>query len=64
MYYLFFKGLGTNDDTLIRVMVSRCEIDMVPIRNEFKRMYGKSLYSFIKVSFSLLESKAGICRVA
>uniref|UniRef100_A0A7M4G1T4 Annexin n=1 Tax=Crocodylus porosus TaxID=8502 RepID=A0A7M4G1T4_CROPO len=46
--YKSMKGLGTNDDTLIRVMVSRCEIDMVPIRNEFKRMYGKSLYSFIK----------------
>uniref|UniRef100_A0ABM5EP80 Annexin n=1 Tax=Pogona vitticeps TaxID=103695 RepID=A0ABM5EP80_9SAUR len=46
--YKSMKGLGTDDDTLIRVMVSRCEIDMIDIKAEFKRMYGKSLYSFIK----------------
>ncbi|KAH1178444.1 annexin A4 isoform X1 [Mauremys mutica] len=46
--YGSMKGLGTDDDTLIRVMVSRCEIDMLDIRHEFKRMYGKSLYSFIQ----------------
>ncbi|XP_038602609.1 annexin A4 [Tachyglossus aculeatus] len=46
--YKSMKGLGTDDDTLIRVMVSRAEIDMMDIRAEFKRIYGKSLYSFIK----------------
>uniref|UniRef100_A0A8C8RP06 Annexin n=1 Tax=Pelusios castaneus TaxID=367368 RepID=A0A8C8RP06_9SAUR len=46
--YYSMKGLGTDDDTLIRVMVSRCEIDMLDIKYEFKRMYGKSLYSFIQ----------------
>ncbi|XP_004609208.1 annexin A4 [Sorex araneus] len=46
--YKSMKGLGTDDDTLIRVMVSRAEIDMLDIRANFKRMYGKSLYSFIK----------------
>uniref|UniRef100_A0A8C7DXN5 Annexin n=1 Tax=Naja naja TaxID=35670 RepID=A0A8C7DXN5_NAJNA len=46
--YKSMKGLGTDDDTLIRLMVSRCEIDMIDIKGEFKRMYGKSLYSFIK----------------
>ncbi|XP_061448509.1 annexin A4 [Rhineura floridana] len=46
--YKSMKGLGTDDDTLIRVMVSRCEIDMIDVKAEFKRMYGKSLYSFIK----------------
>ncbi|XP_054853337.1 annexin A4 [Eublepharis macularius] len=46
--YKSMKGLGTDDNTLIRVMVSRCEIDMIDIKAEFKRMYGKSLYSFIK----------------
>ncbi|XP_078284438.1 annexin A4-like isoform X1 [Rhinoraja longicauda] len=45
--YKSMKGLGTDDKTLIRVMVSRCEVDMLDIRAEFKRMYGKSLYSFI-----------------
>lgn len=46
--YKSMKGLGTDDDTLIRVMVSRCEIDMLEIRSEFKKKYGKSLHSFIK----------------
>uniref|UniRef100_A0A8D2INL7 Annexin n=1 Tax=Varanus komodoensis TaxID=61221 RepID=A0A8D2INL7_VARKO len=46
--YKSMKGFGTDDATLIRIMVSRCEIDMIDIKAEFKRMYGKSLYSFIK----------------
>lgn len=46
--YKSMKGLGTDDSTLIRVMVSRCEVDMLEIRSEFKKMYGKSLHSFIK----------------
>ncbi|KAK7808216.1 hypothetical protein U0070_016941 [Myodes glareolus] len=46
--YKSMKGLGTDDSTLIRVMVSRAEIDMLDIRANFKRLYGKSLYSFIK----------------
>lgn len=52
--------MGTDDNTLIRVMVSRCEVDMLEIRCEFKKMYGKSLHSFIKVSVmqsgSLMET--------
>ncbi|XP_053574201.1 annexin A4 [Bombina bombina] len=46
--YKSMKGLGTDDNTLIRVMVSRCEIDLLEIRSEFKKLYGKSLHSFIK----------------
>lgn len=43
------KGIGTDEDTLTRVMVSRCEIDMEQIKRAFKDKYGKTLYSFIKV---------------
>lgn len=32
-------------------MVSRCEVDMLKIKSEFKRKYGKSLYYFIQVNF-------------
>ncbi|XP_070544345.1 annexin-B12-like isoform X2 [Ptychodera flava] len=45
--YKSMKGLGTDDDTLIRVVVSRCEKDMVQIKHEFQRMYSQPLSQFI-----------------
>lgn len=42
------SGIGTNDNSLIRLIVSRCEIDMMDIKDEFQRYYGKSLKIFIK----------------
>lgn len=44
------QGAGTNDKTLIRIMVSRSEVDMLDIRKEYVRNYGKSLYTDISVS--------------
>lgn len=41
-------GLGTNDQKLIRLVVTRCEIDMVEIKAAFERNFNKSLKSFIK----------------
>lgn len=46
--YKSMKGVGTNDSTLIRVVVSRCEIDMVQIKDAFERVYNKELGKFIK----------------
>uniref|UniRef100_A0A673KXC0 Annexin n=1 Tax=Sinocyclocheilus rhinocerous TaxID=307959 RepID=A0A673KXC0_9TELE len=40
---LAMKGLGTDTDTLTRIIVSRSEIDLLKIMQEYKRMYGKSL---------------------
>ncbi|KAG8440291.1 hypothetical protein GDO86_006160 [Hymenochirus boettgeri] len=45
--YDSMKGKGTKDKMLIRIMVSRSEVDMLKIRSEFKKKYGKSLYYFI-----------------
>ncbi|CAH2273382.1 annexin A2 [Pelobates cultripes] len=41
------KGKGTKDKILIRIMVSRSEVDMLKIRAEFKKKYGKSLHYYI-----------------
>ncbi|XP_007906455.1 annexin A5 [Callorhinchus milii] len=42
------KGAGTDDDTLIRIMISRSEVDMLDIREKFRQKFGKSLYIAIK----------------
>ncbi|KAG5450042.1 Annexin A11 [Clonorchis sinensis] len=41
------KGAGTRDRALIRLVVSRCEIDMAKIKEEFQKENGKSLESWI-----------------
>ncbi|XP_018546431.1 annexin A5b isoform X2 [Lates calcarifer] len=46
--YYSMKGAGTDDNTLIRVMVSRSEVDMLDIRAAFRRMFACSLHSVIK----------------
>ena len=43
------KGLGTDDDALIRIIVSRCEIDLVNTKVEYERVYHKTLHSSVEV---------------
>ena len=65
-YEFDFQGKGTRDKVLIRIMVSRSEVDMLKIRSEFKKKYGKSLYYYIQVRPHLairgLGSQAGVCQ--
>jgi annexin A7/11 len=56
-------GLGTQEDTLIRNIILRSEIDMREIKIEFQKLYSKSLESFIKGDCSGDFEKALLCIV-
>lgn len=45
--YKSMKGLGTDDNTLIRIIVTRSEVDLLDIRDEFAKLYHCSLAKFI-----------------
>ncbi|EGD79818.1 annexin A7 [Salpingoeca rosetta] len=46
--YKAMKGAGTDDETLVRIVVSRSEVDMVEIKERFFDTYNKSLAKMIK----------------
>jgi len=43
-----FKGLGTEDTRLIRLIVSRCEIDLETIKHHYKHLFDHSLEHDLK----------------
>ncbi|XP_046420578.1 annexin B9-like isoform X1 [Neodiprion fabricii] len=45
--YKSMRGAGTEDDRLIRLVVTRSEIDMGDIKREFSREYNQTLEQFI-----------------
>lgn len=51
--YDAIAGIGTRDRQLIRVVVSRCEIDMQSIKQAYQKRFGKSLEQDISVRISI-----------
>ena len=43
------QGLGTCEDTLTRILVSRAELDLLDVRAEYKKLFGCSLFSSLEV---------------
>jgi len=49
------KDAGTKDGLLMRVILTRCEVDLVEVKQEFQRLSGKTLESWIEVQQKLLN---------
>ncbi|XP_060115919.1 annexin A9-like [Heteronotia binoei] len=58
------KGPSACHKTLIRILVSRSETDLLSIRAEFRKQYGMSLYSFIRAETQgqYRDLLLGLCR--
>ena len=55
-------GFGTNDSQFIRIIVTRCEIDLQDIKEVFEQKYGKSLRSWIKVCSVYIQNDIQHCK--
>lgn len=49
------SGMGTEDTKLIRLVVTRCEIDMEDIKRAYQSKYGESLKEAIRVRKSYIS---------
>lgn len=47
--YRAMKGAGTDDRALIRIIVSRSEIDLVDIKKAYNELFSRSLLEDVKV---------------
>ncbi|XP_006000866.1 annexin A13 [Latimeria chalumnae] len=50
--YKAMKGAGTDEDALIRILVTRAEIDLQTIKEKYQEMYNKHLADAIKSDIS------------
>lgn len=52
LLYKSMKGLGTNDEDLIRILVSRAGKDLEDIKNEYANMYDETLFEALQGDLS------------
>lgn len=52
--FFFFQGAGTDDETLKRIVISRCEVDMENIKGEYQAAYKETLGKAIAVRLTYL----------
>lgn len=50
--FSIFQDIKPNYQVLMRILISRSETDLLSIRAEFKKKFGKSLYSSLQVRLS------------
>lgn len=50
--YKSLAGQAINDKSLIRILATRCEIDLLDIKEEFQKRHGKALKSFVTAGSS------------
>lgn len=55
------EGAGTDDRTLIRIIVSRSEIDMGNIKAEYERIYDRTLHNDVKVTELDCQLPPNVC---
>lgn len=53
------QGAGTDDETLKRIVISRCEVDMENIKGEYQTAYKETLGKAISVSNNIFNSCDG-----
>jgi hypothetical protein len=58
-----FQGAGTNEDELNRVVISRCEVDMIQIKEEYETLMKRTLEKHIQVSVDQ-TSASKTCMIA
>jgi len=58
------KGAGTNDETLLRIIVARCDFDLTAICEEYQQVYGRSLASDVESETSGDYRKALLALIA
>ncbi len=52
-WFWCLQSKSVKEKIITRIIVSRCEVDLMKVRAEFKRNFGKSLHQTILVSFHL-----------